>query len=291
MAMLLPVVFVLGDPAGAIIMFAGIFYGAMYGGATTAILLNTPGESNAVVTALNGYRMAKAGRAGAALLASALGSFMASILATFALAFVAEPLAAIALTLGPPEFVAFVMLALSSAAVLGGRPLKAAFSTLFGLAVGTVGINITTGVSRFDLGQLVLKGGIDFELVSIGMFAVVEVLFVVGTLRLSGRTRRIGVIGKLYMTVEEWRRSILPWLRGSALGFLVGVLPGAGDDDGELHLLRHGALPQQDPREVRQGPGHDRGASPAPRRPAMRRPSARSPRCWPSASPAPPRPQ
>jgi len=228
MALLLPVVFALGDPTGAIIMFAGIFYGAMYGGSTTSILLSTPGESSSVVTVLDGYRMTKAGRGGAALLSSAVGSFVAGIFATTALVFVAKPLGAIAITFGPSEYVAFAVLALSTAAILGGRPTKAAFSALLGLAIGTVGIHSLSGVTRFSFGVLAIYNGIDFELVTIGMFAIVEVLFVVGMYRSSGQIHGVKMVGKLLMTAREWRRSIGPWLRGSVLGFLVGVLPGAG---------------------------------------------------------------
>lgn len=228
MALLLPVVFALGDPTGAIIMFAGIFYGAMYGGSTTSILLSTPGESSSVVTVLDGYRMTKAGRGGAALLSAAVGSFVAGIFATIALSVVAEPIGRIALGLGPPEYVAFAVLALAATSLLGGRPLKAAFSVLFGLAVGTVGIHAVSGTQRFTYGSLALYNGIDFELVTIGMFAVVEVLFVLGTLKMAGHTRPVAAAGKLYMTMNEWRRSAGAWGRGSVLGFFVGVLPGAG---------------------------------------------------------------
>lgn len=228
MALLLPVVFVLGDPVGAIIMFAGIFYGAMYGGSTTSILLSTPGESSSVVTVLDGYRMTKAGRGGAALLSAAIGSFVAGILATFALAFVAEPIGRIALTFGPPEYLSFTVLALAAASMLGGRPLKAAFGALLGLAIGTIGIHAISGVSRFSYGMLAIYSGIDFELVTIGLFAIVEVLFVVGALRVSGRAKGVEFVGKLFMTKQEWRRSSGPWVRGSVLGFIVGVLPGAG---------------------------------------------------------------
>jgi len=227
MALLLPVVFALGDPTGAIIMFAGIFYGAMYGGSTAAILLSTPGESSSVVTALDGYRMTKAGRGGAALLSAAVGSFVAGIIATLALALVAKPIGAVAITFGPPEMVAFAVLALSTAAILGGRPSKAAVSALFGIAIGTVGIHSSSGVARLSFDVLAVYDGINFELVTIGTFAIVEVLFVVGMYR-TRTIRGVKMVGKLWMTAQEWRRSVGPWLRGSVLGFLVGVLPGAG---------------------------------------------------------------
>ena len=228
MSLLLPVVFALGDPLAAIIMFSGIFLGAMYGGSTTSILLSTPGESSSVVSILDGYRMTRAGRGGAALLTSAVGSFVAGVLATFALTLIAKPLVNFALTFGPAEYFAFAVLALATTSMLGGRPLKAAFAALFGLAVGTVGIHAVSGTNRFTYGILAIYNGIDFELATIGLFAIVEVLFVVGALRLALRPRIAGTMGKLYMTKEEWRRSVPSWLRGSVLGFFVGTLPGAG---------------------------------------------------------------
>jgi putative tricarboxylic transport membrane protein len=228
MSLLLPVVFALGNPLAAIIMFAAIFLGSMYGGSTTSILLSTPGESSSVVSVMDGYRMTKAGRGGAALLTSAVGSFVAGVLSTFALALVAKPLVKFALTFGPAEYFAFAVLALATTSMLGGRPLKAAFSALLGLAVGTVGIHAVSGTNRFTFGILAIYNGIDFELVTIGLFAIVEVLFVVGTLRYATTPRVTGTMGKLYMTKEEWRRSIPSWLRGSVLGFFVGLLPGAG---------------------------------------------------------------
>jgi putative tricarboxylic transport membrane protein len=226
MALLLPIVFALGDPTGAIIMFAGVFYGAMYGGSTTSILLSTPGESSSVVSVLDGYRMARAGRAGAALLTAAVGSFVAGIIATIGLTLVAEPLVKVALSFGPAEYFAFGLVALATASMLGGKPLRAAFSVLFGLAIGTVGLH-ESGVPRFTFGILAIYNGIDFELVAIGLFAIVEVLFVIGAYRALGQ-RDVPATGRLYMNKDEWRRSIFPWLRGSVLGFVVGSLPGAG---------------------------------------------------------------
>lgn len=228
MSLLLPVVFALGDPLAAIIMFAGIFLGSMYGGSTTSILLSTPGESSSVVSVLDGYRMTQAGRGGAALLTAAVGSFIAGILATFGLTLIAEPLVRFALSFGPAEYFAFAVLALATTSMLGGRPLKAAFAALFGLAVGTIGIHAVSGTNRFTYGVLAIYSGIDFELVTIGLFAIVEVMFVVGALRLALRPRVTGTMGKVYMTKDEWRRSVPPWMRGTVLGFFVGTLPGAG---------------------------------------------------------------
>jgi len=132
-----------------------------------------------------------------------------------------------ALSFGPPEYFAFAVLALATTSMLGGRPLKATFSALLGLAIGTVGIDTLSGTNRFTYGVLAIYNGIDFELVTIGLYAVVEVLFVVGTMRLAAR-QRAATVGKLYMTKEEWRRSAPAWLRGTGLGFFTGVLPGAG---------------------------------------------------------------
>lgn len=227
MALLLPVVFALGDPIGAIIMFAGIYYGAMYGGSTTSILLSTPGESSSAVTILDGYQMTRAGRGGAALLSAAVGSFVAGVIGTFALALVARPLISVALAFGPAEYFALTLLALSTASMLGGHPWKGAWSVLLGLAIGTIGIHASSGSERFTYGVIQLLNGVDFEIAAIGLFAIAEVVFVLGNLR-TGRWVQTPVVGKLLMTREEWRRSIAPWLRGSVLGFVSGSLPGTG---------------------------------------------------------------
>src|SRR5215216_4588007 len=144
-SLLLPFTYKLVDPVGALILFSGIFYGAMYGGSTTSILINTPGESSSVVTAIDGYRMARNGRAGAALATSAIGSFVAGTLATFLMMVLAQPLVDFALEFGPSEYFALMMLSLCAVtAIGGGQPLKAAFCTLLGLAMGTVGIENTS---------------------------------------------------------------------------------------------------------------------------------------------------
>jgi putative tricarboxylic transport membrane protein len=227
-SLLLPITFQLADPVGAFILFGGIFYGAMYGGSTTTILINTPGESSSVVTALDGYKMARNGRAGAALATSAIGSFVAGTIATFLLMILAQPLVDFALRFGPSEYFALMILSLCTVtAIGGGSPLKAAFSTMLGLAMGMVGIEVTSGQLRFTFGAPSLFDGIDVVVAAIGLFAVSEVLFGLGNLRRSTAPRLIEA-GSLMMTREEWRRSTMPWLRGSGLGFLVGVLPGAG---------------------------------------------------------------
>lgn len=227
-SLLLPFTYKLVDPVGAFILFGGIFYGAMYGGSTTTILLNTPGESSSVVTAIDGYRMARRGRAGAALATAAIGSFVAGTIATFLLMILAQPLVEFALRFGPSEYFALMVLSLCTVTAIGGGvPVKAAFSTLLGLAIGTVGIENTSGQLRFTFGQPALFDGIGVVVAAIGLFAVSEVLFGLGNLRRQTSARLIEV-GSLWMTKEEWRRSIFPWLRGSMIGFIVGVLPGAG---------------------------------------------------------------
>ncbi len=227
-SLLLPFTYKLVDPVGAFILFGGIYYGTMYGGSTTSILINTPGESSSVVTAIDGYRMARKGRAGAALATSAIGSFIAGTIATFLLMILAQPLVEFALKFGPSEYFALIVLALCTVtAIGGGHPFKAAFSTLLGLALGTVGIENTSGQLRFTFGAPALIDGIGVVVAAIGLFAISEVLFGLGNLRKQTGSRLMET-GSLWMTREEWRRSTWPWLRGSAVGFLVGALPGAG---------------------------------------------------------------
>ncbi|QJP14955.1 tripartite tricarboxylate transporter permease [Starkeya sp. ORNL1] len=227
-SLLLPFTFKLVDPVGALILFGGIFYGAQYGGSTTSILINTPGESSSVVTAIDGYRMARKGRAGAALACAAIGSFYAGTIATFLMMVLAQPLVNIALDFGPSEYFAIMVLSLGSVTALGsGHPMKAAFSTLLGLMMATIGIDATSGQLRFTFGEPSLFDGIDVVVCAIGLFAISEVIFSLGNLR---RQEPSGLMetGKLFMTREEWRRSFWPWTRGTVIGFIIGVLPGVG---------------------------------------------------------------
>lgn len=227
-SLLLPLTFKMGDPTGAFILFGGIFYGAMYGGSTTSILINTPGESASVVTTLDGYKMAQKGRAGAALATSAIGSFVAGTIATFLLMILAQTLVTFALKFGPSEYFALMALSLCTVtAIGGGTPMKAAFSTLLGLALGMVGIEASSGQLRFTFGVPSLFDGVNVVVAAIGLFAISEVLFGLGNLR-KRPDPRLMQVGSLMMTKEEWRRSVGPWFRGSILGFIVGVLPGAG---------------------------------------------------------------
>lgn len=226
-SLLLPVTFVFGDPIAAFILFGGIFFGAMYGGSTTSILVNTPGESSSVVTAIDGYQMARQGRAGPALATAAIGSFIAGTLAVVGIMMLSEPLVKLALAFGPAEYAAFMVLALTSVIALGGRPAKAVLSTFVGLAIGTIGIDFQTGQPRFTFGQTTLFDGVDFVIAAIGLFAFSEALFGFSQARRQSAVRA-RPIGRIYMSKQEWRDSAPAWARGSVLGFLIGLLPGAG---------------------------------------------------------------
>ena len=226
-AVLLPVTFSL-DPVSAFIMFGAIYYGAMYGGSTTSILLNTPGETGSIVTTIDGYAMARQGRAAAALATAAIGSFVAGTLATIALTLFAPPLSALALRFGPADYFALTIVAFTSVAVLLGESvLRGLFSLFAGLALGLVGIDQLTGTARFAFGIPQLLDGIDVIILVIGLFAVGETMYQAW---IHGRDDlqpvRIDDFGG--MTREDWRRSWKPWLRGAAIGFPLGVLPCGG---------------------------------------------------------------
>jgi putative tricarboxylic transport membrane protein len=225
-ALLLPVTFTL-DPLSAFIMFGGIYYGAMYGGSTTSILLNAPGETASMVTAIDGHEMARGGRASAALATAAIGSFVAGTLATIALTFTAPLLASLALSFGPAEYFALTVVAFTTVSVLLGASLLRGIMSLFvGLALGLIGIDPLTGNARFSLGLPQLLDGIDVMILVIGLFAVGETLFQV--LRRQGPATVLAVNDARGMTRNDWRRSWKPWLRGTAVGFPLGVLPCGG---------------------------------------------------------------
>ncbi|UHA72395.1 tripartite tricarboxylate transporter permease [Paenibacillus sp. 481] len=218
-----------GDAAtSSIILLAGVYYGAMYGGSTTSILLNTPGESSSVVTALDGYQMAKQGRAGPALAISAIGSFFAGIVAIVALVFLAEPLSNVALMFGPAEYFSLMLLGLAAVSGLAGKSMtKALMMTILGLMLGTVGIDSVTGVSRFTFDYAPLFSGFEFLTIAVGLFALGEVFKTIME-RDYGNNREIIKIGRIMPTKQDMKESTGPILRGSFLGFLIGVLPGAG---------------------------------------------------------------
>jgi putative tricarboxylic transport membrane protein len=226
-ALLLPVTSRV-EPTSAFIMFAGIYYGAMYGGSTTSILVNTPGESASVVTAMEGYQMARRGRAGAALATAAIGSFVAGTIATVGLTFFGPALVGVALLFGPAEYFALMVLALTAVTGLVGRSLaKAAFSLCLGLFIGLIGIDLQSGQARYTLGMLELLDGIDVVNVAVGLFAVGEVFWIAATLE-HAREEHVAVRGGIWMSAQDWARSWRAWLRGALLGFSIGSLPAGG---------------------------------------------------------------
>ena len=226
MALLLPISFGM-DATTALILFAGIYYGAMYGGSTTSILVNLPGEAASVVTCLDGNQMAKKGRAGAALAISAWGSFIAGTIGLIALTFIADDIAGLALKFKSPEYFAICVLGLVILTNLTGKnPLKSLLMVFFGLALGTVGMDDVFGVSRFDFGNMYLKRGIEFGVVAMAVFGINELF---GTL-LEPQDEDIKIekvkLKDLYPNREEWKRSVMPILRGTVIGFLIGLIPG-----------------------------------------------------------------
>ena len=225
-AMLLPITFNL-NPIGALIMLAGIYYGAQYGGSTTAILVNLPGESSSVVTCLDGYQMARQGRAGPALATAALGSFFAGCVSTLIVAMFAPPLAEVALKFGPAEYFSLMVLGLVAAVVLAhGSLLKAIAMVILGLLLGLVGTDVNSGVLRFAFGISELADGIGFVTVAMGMFGLAEIIT---NLEDKG-TREVFTkkITHLWPTKQDWKRLWAPVLRGTFLGSALGILPGGG---------------------------------------------------------------
>jgi putative tricarboxylic transport membrane protein len=227
-ALLLPLTYSL-EPTAALIIFAGIYYGGMYGGSTTSILLNTPGESSSIVTALEGNKMAKAGRGAAALATAAIGSFVAGTIATVLLTVLAPTIADLAVTLGPPDYFALMVIAFITVAALLGTSVSRGLAALaLGLFIGLVGTDTLTGQPRLTMGMATLADGIDVVIVAVGVFAVGEALYVASRLR-HGPVEVVPVGGK-WMTRDFWARSWKPWLRGTAIGFPIGTIPAGGAD-------------------------------------------------------------
>ncbi len=225
-ALLLPITFSVPATA-AFILFAGIYYGAMYGGSTTSILLNTPGESATIVTALEGNKMAKKGRAAAALATAAIGSFVAGTIGTLGLTFVAPPLVEFALRFGPADYFSLMVVAfIAVSAVMGASMLRGLTALAFGILLGLVGIDLQTGQARFTFGLPELLDGINVIVVAVGLFAVGETLYLAA--RPKGSASVIKLQGRAWMSREDWQRSWKPWLRGSFLGFPFGALPAGG---------------------------------------------------------------
>jgi putative tricarboxylic transport membrane protein len=225
-ALLLPVTFAL-PATSSLIMFAGIYYGGMYGGSTTSILLNTPGEAASIVTALEGNKMAKAGRGAAALATAAIGSFVAGTIATVLLTFVAPVVVRLAIQLSPADYVALMVLAfITVSAVLGSSVVRGLASLTVGLMIGLIGIDQQTGQARFTFGIPQLLDGIDVVVIAVALFAVGEALWVASRLRHTPADL-IPIRGR-WFTRQDFQRSWKPWLRGTALGFPFGTLPAGG---------------------------------------------------------------
>jgi TctA family transporter len=225
-AMLLPLTFNVA-PVAALIMLAGIYYGAQYGGSTTAILVNLPGETSAVVTTLDGYQMARQGRAGPALAIAAIGSFAAGTFGTLLIALAGPPLAEVALKFGAPEYFSLMLMGLVAAAVLAqGDMMKSLAMVAMGLLLGIVGTDVNTGVQRFSLGITELTDGIGFIVIAVGVFAIGEIVANLG----DPQERRVFTdkVKNLMPTRDDLRKSLAPIVRGTALGSFFGVLPGTG---------------------------------------------------------------
>ncbi len=228
-ALLLPITYTV-SPASALIMFAAIYYGAMYGGSTTSILLNTPGESGSVMTALEGNKMARNGRAGAALATAAIGSFIAGTIATAILAFTAPSIADLAIKVGAADYVALMLLAFTTvSSLLGSSQIRGFIALSVGLVLGLVGADLQSGLARLTFGNMSAVEGIETVPVIVAIFALGEALYI------ASRFKKVGwnilpMKGKALMTRADWKRSWKPWIRGTAIGFPLGVIPAGGSE-------------------------------------------------------------
>ena len=228
-ALLLPITYTV-SPASALIMFAAIYYGAMYGGSTTSILLNTPGESGSVITALEGHQMAKRGRAGAALATAAIGSFIAGTIATGILAFTAPSLAEWAIRVTAADYFALMLIAFTTVGTLLGNSMLRGMASLgVGLTIGLIGADLQSGAVRLTFGQLQAIDGIETVTVIVALFALGEALYIAGRAKATGWSV-IPMKGKAIMTRQDLKRSWKPWLRGTAIGFPLGVIPAGGSE-------------------------------------------------------------
>ena len=225
-AMLLPATFAL-PPVSALIMLAGIFYGAQYGGSTTSILVNLPGETSSVITTLDGHQMARQGKAGRALAVSALGSFFAGTVCTLLIAMFAPPLGSMALEFGPAEYFSLMVLGLVASIVLASGSILHALAMIFvGLLLGLVGTDVNSGAQRYSFGIAELSDGINFVVIAMGMFGLGEIIY---NLEEEGvRELSITKVTGLWPTAEDWKRIRMPILRGTAIGSVLGLLPGGG---------------------------------------------------------------
>ncbi|TCR70633.1 tripartite tricarboxylate transporter permease [Bosea sp. BK604] len=226
-ALLMPVTYGM-DPTSALILLCGMYYGAQYGGSATAILINTPGEASSMITCIDGYQMARKGRAGAALAVSAWGSFIAGTLSVIGLAALATALSKLALSFGPAEYFGLMIFSLAAVSALSGKsPGMSIIAVVTGMMIATIGLDSQTGSTRFTLGLQDLENGLAFPIIAIGLFALGEVFLTLEE-KSQGKTEIIKLSGSTWMTREDWRRSAGPIVRGGVIGFFLGVLPGIG---------------------------------------------------------------
>ena len=226
-ALLLPMTYGM-NPIPALIMLSGIYYGAMYGNTASAVLINTPGSASASMTTVDGYPMAKKGRAGAALASAAVASFAAGTIGILGLSFLAIPFAEFALRFGPAEYFMLMFFSMSAVSSLAGKsPAKGLFAAFFGLMIATIGMDLQTGMPRYVFDVPELQTGVSFLIVIVGMFALTEV-FVNIEKWFMGQLMPVKIQGSLLMTLDEWKRCWRPIIRGGLIGFFIGILPGAG---------------------------------------------------------------
>ncbi|MFV9510368.1 tripartite tricarboxylate transporter permease [Tepidibacillus sp. LV47] len=251
-AVLLPLTFTMG-PTAALITMAGVYYGAMYGGSRSAILINTPGDGAAIASTFDGYPMAMNGRAEAALAISAIASFIGGIISTIIMVFVADPVAHFALKFGPAEYFLLMVFALSATASLAKENLLKGFiSMIFGLMISTVGIDAQSGVERFTFGIMELQTGIDFLVVIIAMYALGEVYKSFQSIK-EGKKKMQTKFQRIWITKEDWKRSKWPILRSTPLGFFIGALPGAGGTMAALMAYNNEKQLSKNPKEFGKG--------------------------------------
>lgn len=232
-ALMIPIAFSI-RPETALIMMLGVYLGAMYGGTLTSVLLKVPGEASTVMTSIDGYEMAKQGRAGPALAVSAIGSFIGGTLSVVALTFFAPIIAAYALKVGPAEFFSLMFSSLLFASVLMGEDLIIGLvSVMIGLLIAVVGIDLQTGVPRLTFGLSTLLEGVDVIVIIMGVFGVGEVFWFLAH-RQAGGSEKLAITGRFWLNKDEWRRCCLPILRGSLVGFIAGLLPGSGSSLGSI---------------------------------------------------------
>lgn len=251
-AVLLPLTFTMG-PVAALVTMCGVYYGAMYGGSRASILINTPGDGAAIAATFDGFPMANRGRAESALAISAIASFIGGTIATLFISFLAVPVANFALKFGPAEYFLLYLFALSATASMSnGSKLKGFISMIMGLMISTIGIDPQSGITRFTFGILELVGGIDFLIVIIAVFAFGEVLKSFKNID-DGKRKMQKNFGKIWITKEEWKRCKWPILRSSPIGFIVGVLPGAGGTIASLMCYNNEKSLSKHPEEFGEG--------------------------------------